>query len=239
MIGTTNVFEYAKKCKKLKKVIYVSSAAVYWQAKSKLQKETDQIDPHRIYWVSKYSTELLAKIYSEQLNIPFIWLRYSIIFGLNERYGRVLTLFIKNSITKNKIVVFWDWHEVRDYCNVKDVVSAHKLFIEKDPPLKNNIYNISSWKWVTINKLAEIVAKISWCELLYENVKEWESSKILNDNRIKLPWNLEYLCQDNQKVYKEFWWQPEVNFEEWVLEEFNRYKDNHQKDKWLWGKLFY
>jgi UDP-glucose 4-epimerase len=29
MIGTTNVFEYAKKCKKLKKVIYVSSAAVY------------------------------------------------------------------------------------------------------------------------------------------------------------------------------------------------------------------
>lgn len=239
LIGTTNIMEFAKKCPNLKKVIYASSAAVYGQAQSNLQKETDPINPHWIYGVSKYSTELLANIYSDYLNIPFVGLRYSIIYGIREWYGRVLTLFIKNSIEDKKVVVFGKGEEIRDYCNVKDVVKLHEILIKQSLKRKNVIYNVSSGIKTSINELAKLVSQISGCEIIYEDVKEGEASKMLNKSRIRLPGNLKYLCQDFSKAKNYFEWIPQVKLEEGIIEEYNWYKNNIKTDKYLWQKMFY
>lgn len=239
ILGTTNIFEFAKKCPNLKKVIYASSAAVYGQSKSEFQKETDPINPHWIYGISKYSTELLASIYSANLKIPFIGLRYSIIYGVREWYGRVLTLFIKNSIKDNKIIVFGKGDEIRDYCNVKDVVDLHKILIFNNFIKNNRVYNVSSGIKTTIKELAGLISKINGCKVLHENVKEGKSSKILNKGRIRLPGNLKYLCQDNSKVKKDLGWSPNIKLEEGVLEENNWYKKTIKIDKDLWRKMFY
>ena len=239
ILGTTNIFEHAKRCKKLKKVIYASSAAVYGQAKSNLQKETDPIDPHWIYGVSKFATEMLANIYSKQLKIPFIGLRYSIVYGIKEWYGRVLTLFIKNSIIDNKIVVFGDGSEVRDYINVGDVVEANALITKKDFPAENISLNISSGIGITIADLAEKIKDVIGCEIIYEDVKEGESSKIINSNRIRLPGNLLYLCQDNSKAKNFLDWSPSISFQEGLRQEIDWYKKNFGSDIGLWKKMFY
>ncbi|MCL4405400.1 MAG: GDP-mannose 4,6-dehydratase [Patescibacteria group bacterium] len=239
LIGTTNMMEFAKKCPKLKLFIYASSAAVYGQAKSELQSEDDPIDPHWIYGVSKYSTELLAKIYSDQLRIPFIGLRYSIIYGIREWFGRVLTLFIKNSIIRRKIVVFGEGSEVRDYCNVEDVVRLHAILLSKELKPGSHIFNVSSSQKTTISELAHMVAKISGCRVLYEDVKEGKPSKILNDGRIRLPGNLLYLCQDNTKAWRELGWRPKIWIADGVKKEFDWYKKNLKIDRELWSKLFY
>jgi len=229
MIGTTNIFEHAKRCKNLKKVIYASSAGVYGQAKSELQKESDQIDPHWIYGVSKYGTELLAKIYNQQLKIPFFGLRYGIVYGTREWFGRVLTLFIKNSIEDGKVIVFGEGNEVRDYVNVKDVVEFNNILLGSDKK-ENAVYNVSSGKKVTINDLAEKIQKLSSCEIIHEDVKEGEPSKVLNKNRIRLPGNLLYLCQDNSKAKEELNWAPKVEFDEGLKEEFDWYKKQKEKE---------
>jgi len=238
MIGTTNIFEHAKRCKILKKVIYASSAAVYGQAQNEFQKETDSINPHWIYGVSKYGTELLAEIYSKQLKIPFFGLRYAIVYGTREWYGRVLTLFIKNSIEDKKVVVFDKGEEVRDYINVKDAVELNTLLLSTDKQ-ENEVYNVSSGEKTTIKGVAEKIKRLSGCEIIYEDVKEGEASKTLNKNRTRLPGNLLYLCQDNSKAKKELNWAPKIKFDDGLKEEFEWYKNSKKKDKELWTKMFY
>jgi UDP-glucose 4-epimerase len=238
IFGTTNIMEFAKRCNKLKLFTYASSAAAYGQAKSNLQKETDPIDPHWVYGVSKYSTELLANIYSKALGIPFIGVRYSIIYGMREWYGRVLTLFIRNSIEDKKLVVFGNGHEVRDYLNVKDVVEFHRLSLNKKFDVCNHVYNVSSAQKTSIRDLAQLVSKISSCKVLHEEVKEGEFSKILNRGRVRLPGNLEYLCMDNSKAKKEVNWSPRISLNKGVLEEYRWYKTKKKKDLKLWEKMF-
>jgi UDP-glucose 4-epimerase len=239
IFGTTNILEFAKKCKKLRLFIYVSSAAVYGQAKSKLQKESDPIDPHWVYGVSKYSTELLANIYCKALGIPFVGIRYSIIYGIREWFGRVLTLFIKNSINDKKIVVFGKGQEIRDYLNVKDVVEFHRLLLEKKLDASNHIYNVSSGRKTSIRELASLISEINQCKIIYENVKEGESSKILNNARIRLPGNLEYLCMDNSKAKREIDWHPKISIKEGALEELKWYEESAKRDTKLWERMFY
>ncbi len=239
LIGTTNIFEHAKRCKNVKKVIYASSAAVYGQAKSSLQKETDDIDPHWIYGVSKYATEMLANIYSKELKIPFVGMRYSIVYGPREWYGRVLTLFIKNSIRDNKIVVFGKGDEVRDYINVKDVVEFNALLLEKNLPNENLPLNVSFGKGITIDKLAHKIQDLTSCELIHEEVEEGKSSKIINVDRVRLPGNLLYLCQDNSKAKEMLNWEPKVDFEVGLIEEIEWYREKSKTDSELWSKMFY
>jgi UDP-glucose 4-epimerase len=238
LIGTTNIFEHAKRCKKLKGVIYASSAAVYGQAQNKLQKETDPINPHWVYGVSKYSVELLAKIYAKLLNIPFYGFRYSIVYGPREWYGRVLTIFIKNAIHNKKIIVFDKGEEVRDFVHVRDAVQANinALKIHKKG---NNVYNISSGIKTSIKELAEKVCSYIPSEIIFEQVKEGKSSKVLNKDRIRLPGNLMYLCQDNTKAKKELGWIPVISLEEGLKDEIEWYKANNKKDPELWTKMFY
>lgn len=239
VIGTVNVFELAKKCKGLRKVIYASSAAVYGQAKSPLQKETDPIDPHWIYGVSKYSTEMFAKIYSDALKIPFYGIRYSIVYGKREWFGRVLTLFVKNSIEEKRIVVFGKGDEVRDYVNVRDAAEANVLMLERGPSGGSHAYNISSGKGITVANLAGKISSLSGCEIIEEEVEEGASSKILNKGRVRLPGNLAYLCQDNSKASEDFGWSPKVGFDEGLKEEFQWYSEGRKKDKGLWARMFY
>ena len=238
LIGTTNIFEHAKRCKNLQRVIYASSAAVYGQAQSPLQSENDPINPHWIYGVSKYGTEMLAKIYTEQLKIPFIGLRYAIVYGPREWYGRVLTLFIKNALHDSRLVVFDDGKEVRDYVNVKDVAAANVLLLSAK--LRgHNVYNISSATQTSIRELAEKIHALTACEVLFEHVKEGHASKLVNTNRIRLPGNLLYLCQDNTKAKKELGWEPTVTFDNGLQEELEWYRQEHARDAGLWQKMFY
>ncbi len=240
ILGTTNILEFAKRCKNLKLVVYASSAGVYGRSKGGFQRESDApLQPHWVYGVSKYATELLGNIYSHYLNIPFIGLRYSIIYGVREWFGRVLTLFIKHSIHDKKIVVFGDGHEVRDYCHVKDVVRFHELLLSSKLAPANHIYNVSSMTKTTIKELAALIRDLSGCRVLHEDVKEGEPSKLLRNSRIRLPGNLEYLCQDNTKAKKELGWQPTVDFKTGIEEEFKWYRDSRSTDPALWQKLFY
>jgi len=238
MIGTTNIFEHAKRCKHIKRVIYASSAAVYGQAQSKMQKEVDPINPHWVYGVSKYATELLAKIYSQQLGIPFFGLRYSIVYGTREWYGRVLTLFVKNSIRDGKVIVFGKGDEVRDFIHVKDAAGVNSILLRANSK-GSTIYNVSSGKTVSIKELAEKVRDLSGCEIIFEDVKEGESSRLLNIGRIRLPGNVIYSCMDNSKAKKELGWQPTVQFDQGLREEFDWYKAQKKEDGMLWERLFY
>lgn len=95
--GTLNVFNVAVK-QGIKKVIYASSACVYGEAKYIPQDEKHPKNPNWPYGVSKYAAEKYADIYHSYDDIDTIGLRYAIIYGEREWYGRVLTIFLKRGL---------------------------------------------------------------------------------------------------------------------------------------------
>ena len=92
--GTLNVLNAAFK-NDIQKIIYASSGGVYGQAQFTPQHENHPLNPHWPYGVSKLAGEKYCLQYYLLYGLPTISLRYGIVYGPREWYGRVLTLFIK------------------------------------------------------------------------------------------------------------------------------------------------
>jgi len=102
--GSLNVFNAAVK-NDVKKIIYASSACIYGQAEYLPEDENHPHNPNWPYGVSKLAVEKYADIYHENYGISTNGLRYSIIYGPKEWYGRVLTVFLKRAL-ENKPLLF-------------------------------------------------------------------------------------------------------------------------------------
>lgn len=90
--------------KKLKRVVFASSAAVYGSLKT-LFKVSDTPDPQDIYGVSKLANESFLKIMSHMHGFEYVILRPHNVFGpgqrMNDPYRNVVTLFM-NYILRNE-----------------------------------------------------------------------------------------------------------------------------------------
>ncbi|MGC8937055.1 MAG: NAD-dependent epimerase/dehydratase family protein, partial [Candidatus Methanomethylicaceae archaeon] len=123
--GTINVLEVSRRAN-VKKVIYASSAGIYGEAVKMPQNEDHPKRPQWPYGVSKYAGELYCQQYALLYGLRACALRYGIVYGEREWYGRVLTEFIKRVVLENKPpVVFGDGMQRRDYVYVRDLVEFH------------------------------------------------------------------------------------------------------------------
>src|SRR5437899_7842199 len=98
------------------------------------------------------AVEKYADIYSKYHGIAATGLRYSIVYGPREWYGRVLTLFLKRAL-KGKPPVVWGGDQVRDFVYVSDVVSFHDRLIDKGHD-DTGVFNVSSGVGTKMRDLA-------------------------------------------------------------------------------------
>lgn len=227
--GTLNVFNAAVKCN-VKKVIYASSACVYGQAEYVPEDENHPKNPNWPYGVSKYATEKYADIYHNYYDIEMIGLRYAIIYGPREWYGRVLTVFLKRAL-EGKAPVVWGGYQERDFTFVEDAVEFHNLCIQNDSII-NEIFNVSTSIGTKISQLAEMVVNNFGIKQkpIYEEINEGEPSSLV-EGRKRLPAELKQMILDNKKAKNYLSWEPKVDLEEGLKKEFEWLKDN--KNRWM------
>jgi UDP-glucose 4-epimerase len=232
-IGSLNVFNAAIR-NDVKKIIYASSACVYGQARYIPQDENHPTNPNWQYGVSKLAVEKYANIYSNYYGIPMIGLRYSIVYGPREWYGRVLTVFLKRAM-EGKLPVVWEGNQIRDFVYVDDVVSLHNLCIENDE-VQNEIFNVSTGIGTSVEQLAKLIINIFGLKgnLVYENVKEGEVSKLV-EGRKRLPMELKKMVLDNKKAKKILGWEPTVELKDGLIREFEWLRSNKHR----WKKMSY
>ena len=90
--ATIHVLDAAAKTG-VERLIYASSACVYGQPKYIPSDETNHpTNPNWPYGASKLAAEKYAAIFHDMTGIPMTGLRYAIIYGPREWYGRVLTM---------------------------------------------------------------------------------------------------------------------------------------------------
>ena len=228
-VGTLNVLKAAVQFG-IPKVVMASSAGVYGQAVELPQYEDSHpTNPNWAYGVSKLATEKYAAIFEEADGLRIVPLRYGIVYGTREWYGRVLTIFLKRALEGESLVVFGDGDQVRDFVNVSDVVDMN-LRCLFDDAADNEVFNVSSGMGTTINGLAELVRKVSGSdvEILHEELEEGATSKYYD--RIRLPQELRELVQSYEKAERLVGWEPSVQLEAGLREEYEWLSEH--PDRW-------
>lgn len=227
--GTINVLEAAVK-KKVKKVIYASSAGIYGEAVRLPQDEEHPKRPSWPYGVSKYAGELYCLQYSQFYGIKTCALRYGIVYGEREWFGRVLTMFVKRAVLENKPpVIFGDGRQTRDFIYVKDVAELHNILLEDDYGGEFEAYNVGSGVATSIRDLAKLVVDLSGnpLEPIYEDPPEGGYSSITG--RWRIPRELRNLQLDISKVSRETGWKPRTSLREGLEREIKWVKANRER----------
>lgn len=233
-IGSLNVFNSCLK-HKVSKVVSASTAGVYGQLMERPQKEDSHTNnPNWQYGVSKLAVEKYANIYNEMYGLPIASLRYSIVYGPREWWGRVLSIFLKKVLENKPLIIFGNGKQTRDFIYVSDIVELNLLSIKTDFK-EHLILNGSTQKEVSINELAQAVKKALRkpdLKITYDkSTKEGEMSKKIG--RIRLPSELKAMKMSNLKAKKILGWEPVVGLEEGLRKEYEWLKNNSH----LWKKI--
>jgi nucleoside-diphosphate-sugar epimerase len=202
-------------------------------------KEADVTHPNWEYGVSKLAVERYCDIYADYEGFDIASLRYSIVYGKNEWYGRVLTILIKRAIENNDLVIFGKGDGRRDLINVEDVAEFNALLADKEWR-GHEIFNVSSGKAVSINELGKIVKDIHYSEagkkikVLHEDLEEGKFSHKVK-GRMRLPRELKIMHLDNSKAKRFVPWKPTIKLKEGIKQEYHWLKRNPER----WTNMSY
>ena len=155
-ISDLNVFEFAQKCKNLKKLVYASSSEIVADdIASPIAEKTDIIiqNIHNARWSYR-----LAKITSENFLVnsalPWVILRYFNVYGSNSKQGH----FIGDQIQKKQQGIFTvvGAQETRSFCFVTDAIKASIYCSENT---SKDIINIGNDREISIDAAVHTIAK--------------------------------------------------------------------------------
>jgi nucleoside-diphosphate-sugar epimerase len=227
-IGTLNVFNACADAG-IQRIVQASSAGVYGQAVSVPQTEDEHpTEPNWAYGVSKLANEKYAAIAREVHGLEITSLRYGIVYGPREWFGRVLTLFLRRAFDQEPLIVFGDGKQVRDFVYVGDVVDMHNRCLMSDD-VRHEIFNVSTGRPTSITELAELVLKVTdhAVDVVYEDVPEGATSRYFE--RRRLPQELRTLVQSPEKARRLLGWEPVVALQFGLQHEWDWLHANSQR----------
>ena len=238
IIGSLNILKASKELG-IKKLIFASSACVYGNLNKYLVKEEDIPQPNWEYGVSKLAVEKYCDIYAMYEGLNIASLRYSIVYGEREWYGRVLTIFLKRALEGKKLVIFGEGNNIRDFIHVEDVADVNLLLTEKEWH-GHLILNVSTGIAISIKELATLVQKIIKeleerdVNIIYEQLREGEYSQYVK-GRLRIPRELLIMSLDSYKLKTMFNWFPKVDLYSGIKREYMWLKGNVNR----WKKMSY
>ena len=217
-VGTVNVFEAARH-NGIGTVVYASSACVYGQARSVPQREDHPTEPNWPYGISKLATEHYARLYAANHGTGMVGLRYGIVYGPREWYGRVLTAWLRRAVDGGAPVV-WGGHQQRDFVHVSDIVDLHRRCLEQTDAGSGAIaLNAATGRGTSIRELAEtMVGQFDLPPVIYEDVAEGEVSELVT-GRVRLPAELEQMVLASDLAAERYGWEAEVGLADGLASE--------------------
>jgi UDP-N-acetylglucosamine 4-epimerase len=162
--GFLNVLQAAKE-QGIKRIIYAGSSSTYGDHPD-LPKVEDKIGKQLSpYAITKYVNELYAGVYHKIFGMEIIGLRYFNVFGKNQNpdgaYAAAIPKFIRAFLRGEKVTVYGDGTQSRDFTYIKNVVQANEKAILCDNPLAlGEPYNVAYGEATTLNELLETLAEL-------------------------------------------------------------------------------
>lgn len=153
ILGSINVLKFCQKYD-VKKVVMISTAAVYGIPERLPVDEAHPVKCLSFYGLSKHTMER----YTELFSVDYIILRLANIYGPRQSaHGEagVVAIFADKMKNNQEITIHGDGEQTRDFVFVSDVAKICLCAIQSD--VKNEVINVSTNKAISINKLFEIM----------------------------------------------------------------------------------
>ncbi|MEL7658349.1 MAG: GDP-mannose 4,6-dehydratase [Bacillota bacterium] len=204
---TIQLLELLRLYSKTTKFIFPSSAAVYGNPKSLPMNEEDPTFPISPYGVAKLSAERYVTVYSNLYGLKTCSLRSFSVYGPRQRKLVVYDSIMKLLNNNQRIHIFGDGFQCRDFIYISDVVDAF-LLVATTTELNGEVYNVASGFSTSINDLIRIIASKLHCspEFIYENNTAgdpsiWVSSiekisKLGFKPKVNLEYGVEFVIED-------------------------------------------
>ncbi len=180
-------------------------------------KETNPLRPLSPYAVSKVAMDYLGYQYYESYKINIIRTR-----GFNHTGPRRGEVFAESTFAKQiaeiekgkkePAVYVGNLEAERDYTDVRDMVRAYYLAVQKCTP--GEVYNICSGKAWVIKNVLQYLLKLSKVNI---EVKE-------DEERMR-PSDVPILIGDNSKFVEKTNWKPEIKFEKTLEDLLNYWRE--------------
>jgi UDP-glucose 4-epimerase len=220
VMGAEAVFRVARRYRR--KVFLASTSEVYGKNdKVPFREEDDGVfgATTRTRWAyatSKALDEFLALAYYRSYKLPVVIGRFFNTVGPRQsaQYGMVIPRFVRQALSGSPITVFGDGNQTRCFCNVRDVVRAVLLLIER-PEAEGQVFNIGSNEEISMRALAELVKKRAASSSPLEYVPYEKAYEVgFEDMRQRVP--------DIGKIRRVVGWEPKTPLAE-TLDEIIAY----------------
>ncbi len=214
--GTLNLLQASLETK-VKKYIQISTDEVYGSlGYDGYFTEESPLAPNSPYSASKAGADLLVRAYNKTYGLPAIITRCSNNYGPYQYPEKLIPFFIKKLINGEKVPVYGDGMNVRDWIYVYDHCNAVDTVLHKGKI--GEIYNIGAHSEKTNIDIVRLILKALHKG---EDYIEYVADRPGHDKRYAI-------CSD--KITSELGWKPKVTFEEGISSTISWYL-NH-KD-WL------
>lgn len=159
--GVANILELSRQAG-VKRFIFASTSAVYENNKDAILTEDLPVNPHLLYSLSKYQSELLVKGMAATNGLDTVILRFFNVYGPHQDFRRKsppFTSYIIRELVRGKTpVLHSDGKQKRDYVHVEDLMSLASLCMTHEKA-KGEIFNVASGDPYSVNEIYDIVAK--------------------------------------------------------------------------------
>jgi len=156
--ATQKLLEFYKD-REIRKFVYASSSSVYGDAELPT-KENSLLKPVSPYGVTKLAGENLCYLYWKNYNVPTVSLRYFTVYGPRQRPDMAIHKFVKAILNDDKIEVFGDGTQTRDFTYVDDVVEAN-ILAAANTKIEGEVFNVGGGSRISVNKLTEMIESIT------------------------------------------------------------------------------
>ena len=210
--GTLNLLQQSKLAN-IQRFLQVSTDEVYGTlGKTGYFYETTPIAPNSPYSASKASADLLVRAYYETYKMPVLNTRCSNNYGPYQYPEKLIPFFISKLLRGEKVPVYGDGMNVRDWLYVYDHCSAIDTVLHKGKI--GEVYNIGGHNEKTNMEITKII--------LAEMGKDESSIEFVQD---RLGHDRRYAIS-NDKITAELGWEPSITFEEGIKLTINWYLNN-------------
>ncbi len=212
--GTLNLLQAAKEAG-IERYLQVSTDEVYGTlGKTGYFYETTPLAPNSPYSASKAGADMLVRAYYETYKLPAMITRCSNNYGPYQYPEKLIPFFISRLLRGEKVPVYGDGLNVRDWLYVYDHCSAIDTVLHSGKA--GEVYNIGGHNEKTNLEITKLILDAMGRD---ESFIEYVKDRPGHDRRYAI---------SNDKITSELGWRPSVTFEEGIRKTIDWYLDNQE-----------